>query len=280
MPTYSTWYSVCYGNGKFVAVPNDSTAAYSTDGINWTAATLPSNKSWYSVCYGNGKFVAVSGGSSSTAAYSTDGINWTAATLPSSANWYSVCYGNGKFVAVANSSNTAAYSTDGINWMETTLPNSVKWLSVCYGNGKFVAISYNASSKTPSAVASATPSAISQLNAAGLTRMQLVSYVGTGTYGASNPSSLTFDFAPKVVLYLGAAPDNSSTLNRYTSRAMFLDSLNTNNVTGMGFSLDVNSYPSYGGKNEDGKGVHWYGTGSAANQLNYSGYTYYFLALA
>ena len=280
MPTYSTWYSVCYGNGKFVAVPNDSTAAYSTDGINWTAATLPSNKSWYSVCYGNGKFVAVSGGSSSTAAYSTDGINWTAATLPSSANWYSVCYGNGKFVAVANSSNTAAYSTDGINWMETTLPNSVKWLSVCYGNGKFVAISYNASSKTPSAVASATPSAISQLNAAGLTRMQLVSYVGTGTYGASNPSSLTFDFAPKVVLYLGASVDNSSTLNRYTSRAMFLDSLNTNNVTGMGFSLDVNSYPSYGGKNEDGKGVHWYGTGSAANQLNYSGYTYYFLALA
>lgn len=31
-------------------------------------------------------------------------------------------------------------------------------------------------------------------------RVQVVSYVGTGTYGESNPNSLTFDFVPKVVM--------------------------------------------------------------------------------
>ena len=77
---------------------------------DWTASTLPSSANWWSVTYGNGKYVAVAT-SSSTAAYSTDGINWTASTLPSSASWYSVTYGNGKYVAVVNGSNTAAYST-------------------------------------------------------------------------------------------------------------------------------------------------------------------------
>ena len=28
----------------------------------------------------------------------------------------------------------------------------------------------------------------------------MLSYVGTGTYGESNPNSLTFDFVPKVVM--------------------------------------------------------------------------------
>jgi hypothetical protein len=40
--------------GKFVAVVNfvDGKAAYSTDGINWTATTLPSSAYWYDVTYG------------------------------------------------------------------------------------------------------------------------------------------------------------------------------------------------------------------------------------
>ena len=42
LPVSANWYSVCYGNGKFVAVAYNSTiAAYSTDGINWTQTTLP-----------------------------------------------------------------------------------------------------------------------------------------------------------------------------------------------------------------------------------------------
>lgn len=34
-------------------------------------------------------------------------------------------------------------------------------------------------------------------------RVQVVSYVGTGTYGSSNPNSLTFDFVPKVIIVSG-----------------------------------------------------------------------------
>lgn len=34
-------------------------------------------------------------------------------------------------------------------------------------------------------------------------RVQVVSYVGTGTYGSSNPNSLTFDFVPKMLFVVG-----------------------------------------------------------------------------
>ena len=79
---------------------------------------LPASSMWRSVCYGDGKFVAVAY-NSAIAAYSTEGSTWTQTTLPASKRWYSVCYGNGKFVAVASGSNIAAYSTDGINWVNT-----------------------------------------------------------------------------------------------------------------------------------------------------------------
>jgi hypothetical protein len=68
------------------------TAAYSTNGITWTATTMPSSEAWRSVTYGDGAFVAVAY-YSDEAAYSTDGITWTASTLPSSADWRSVTYG-------------------------------------------------------------------------------------------------------------------------------------------------------------------------------------------
>ena len=142
MPSTESWNSVTYGNGKFVAIvfSNFSTkAAYSVDGITWTAATMPSKASWNSVTYGNGKFVALAN-LSPTAAYSVDGITWTATTMPSTAKWWSISYGNGKFVATVSNSNTAAYSEDGITWSSSTMPISRYWRSVTYGNGKFVAI--------------------------------------------------------------------------------------------------------------------------------------------
>ena len=124
------------------------------------------------------------------------GLAFETATLPSSAPWYSVCYGNGKFVAVANYRNKAAYSTDGITWTEATLPSSASWYSVCYGNGKFVAVEYTGSK---AAYADASPSIVEQLCGAGMVRAQEMSYVGTGTYGNSNPTTLTFDFVPKMI---------------------------------------------------------------------------------
>ena len=143
--TSRLWYSVCYGNGKFVAVADDSYFAYSTDGITWTEGTISStNRSWYSICYGNGMFVTIAY-NTNYFAYSTDGITWTEISNGGYAYfWYSVCYGNGKFVAIADSTNYFAYSIDGINWTEGTISDtSRKWRSVCYGNDKFVTVAYN-----------------------------------------------------------------------------------------------------------------------------------------
>ena len=143
--TSRRWYSVCYGNDKYVAVSLESNYfAYSTDGITWTESTISEiSRIWYSVCYGNDKFVAVAF-DSNYFAYSTDGITWTEGTISdTSRRWHSVCYGNGKFVTVAYQSNYFAYSTDGITWIEGTISSiSRDWYSVCYGNGKFVTVTY------------------------------------------------------------------------------------------------------------------------------------------
>ena len=137
------WQSICYSNGKYVAVAYDSnTFAYSTDGINWTETSNGlSSRYWQSICYGNGKYVVVSD-NSNTFAYSTDGINWTETSNGlSSRGWTSICYGNGKYVAIAWNSNTFAYSTDGIHWTETSTGiSSSQWTDICYGNGKYVAV--------------------------------------------------------------------------------------------------------------------------------------------
>ena len=44
---------------------------YSTDAINWTSASAAEANTWYSVTYGNGKFVAVSSNGTNRVMYST-----------------------------------------------------------------------------------------------------------------------------------------------------------------------------------------------------------------
>ena len=143
------WQSICYGNGKYVAIAlNSNKFAYSTDGINWTETSngLTSREPWNAICYGNDKFVAVTilpggGGEDhfTSSVYSTDGINWTmnAYELPDR-NWRSICYGNGAYIAVSDF-NTVGYSFDGINWKEIGIGLiSESWYSICYGKDKYV----------------------------------------------------------------------------------------------------------------------------------------------
>ena len=81
---------------------------------SWESSDMPASESWFSVCYGAGKFVAVNY-SSNIAAYSTDGINWTQTTMPASGIGNSVCYGAGKFVAIVFRSKVAAYLKDSFD---------------------------------------------------------------------------------------------------------------------------------------------------------------------
>lgn len=143
MPWEQPWNDVAYGNGKFVAIAEQtSRGAYSEDGITWQQMNMPVSAYWQSIAYGNGKFVAVSYKNSTVSAYSLDGVSWTQTTMPASAEWGSVVYGADKFVAIANKSDRAAYSLDGITWVETTMPSNSPWLDIAYGDNKFIVVSY------------------------------------------------------------------------------------------------------------------------------------------
>lgn len=114
-------------------------------------------------------------------------------------------------------------------------------------------------------------------------RVAVTSYVGTGTYGAENPCSLTFDFAPKVIVWLDGinANDSSGTFARCVILA---DDLTTEYQSGKGFGFELTNYTMCCKKSADGKSVFWYLIGSnkpvdAQNQANKSLQKYSFVAI-
>jgi hypothetical protein len=144
----TSWYSVTYGNGLFVAVAQAASTAdimTSPDGITWTARTAPNTNGWASVTYGNGMYVAVAATGTTTAIMtSPTGTTWTARTAPASGQlWSAVTYGNGLFVSVsqAGTGNRVMTSPDGITWTVRTSAADSCWLSMAYGGNLFVAVS-------------------------------------------------------------------------------------------------------------------------------------------
>lgn len=135
------WFSVAYGDGKFVAVSADGTNRVMTspDGITWTAQTAIDDSKWKSVTYGAGKFVAVAFDGTNRVMTSPDGVNWTAHSATAAEQWRSVTYGGGQFVAVSNEVMT---SPDEANWTARSSAAGRFWFSVTYGGGQFVAVSY------------------------------------------------------------------------------------------------------------------------------------------
>ncbi len=146
------WNSVCYGNGKYVAVCGPvggllGSAIVSSDGINWTQTNLPQTN-WQSVCYGNELFVACGqnpGDPSATLIVtSPDGITWTPQSCPI-AGWNSITFAQGKFVVVGGFPSGVMTSTDAINWTLGTTPGN-NYFGVTYGNNLFVAVGLGPSS--------------------------------------------------------------------------------------------------------------------------------------
>ena len=110
------WRYITYGGGTFVAVADDSSIAYSTDGIRFTSVVvLPSSAIPVSVAYGNSNFVVfyIDG----TVATSIDGILWTL-TLTLLTSIYQNCgtFGNGTFRAIGSELPTVEWSPDGRSW--------------------------------------------------------------------------------------------------------------------------------------------------------------------
>ena len=142
--------AIVYGNGIFVAVGITGAITTSSDGVNWTQQSLPTNP-LYSIAYNNGQFVAV-GGTLNPFPYppggayiskivtSTNGVNWIDRQPGEQGDILScVTYGNGHFIA-GGSSGTIETSVDGSIWIQRQT-NVDDWLSgIAYGNGQFVAV--------------------------------------------------------------------------------------------------------------------------------------------
>nr|DAM52529.1 MAG TPA: hypothetical protein [Caudoviricetes sp.] len=118
-------------------------------------------------------------------------------------------------------------------------------------------------------------------------RVQVVSYVGTGTYGADNPCSLTFDFAPKVVIfidyvYTDGANRGNHYVNNYSNIYYEMTRLSTKKLTDVyKQSSGFGAYNSqlYGKKTNGGKTITWYAQSGADYQGNSAGYTYTYLGI-
>ena len=105
-------------------------------------------------------------------------------------------------------------------------------------------------------------------------RVQVVSYVGTGTYGSSNPNSLTFDFAPKMVI-VALSKDKSNNPNVRPEpndgwSNMFLW------IHGMAMTGISQSTIYF---TNDGKKLSWYASDYADSQCNESGSVYTAVAI-
>ena len=126
-----TWSKVRFINAKFFIFLNGTTTgASSTDGINWTALTLPSAQNWGDIAYGNSVYVltTVSGLICFT---STDGVSWT---QRSGASGGSIAFGSGLFAVIA--STNIYYSENGITWFTAT--NAFAASALVFVGGVFV----------------------------------------------------------------------------------------------------------------------------------------------
>ena len=87
----------------------------------------------------------------------------------------------------------------------------------------------------------------------GRARVQVVTYIGTGTYGESYPNRVTFDFPPKFVFCSGAVINT----NRTGAFALFRDGALYGPVSWGGFYITRASF--------SGNSVSWY-TYSSSNE--------------
>lgn len=100
------------------------------------------------------------------------------------------------------------------------------------------------------------------------------SYVGTGTYGSSNPNSLAFGFVPKLI-FIFVSPSSAETGNNAIIPAISL----TNSYLNGGYLYGslVNGANFYA--KIDANNVSWYYTGSESAQMNHSGWRYNYIAI-
>ena len=164
-PTGNILWRIEYGAGIFVATEFSVAGVLhtSTNGLNWTARSLPSTNRLNELVLGknpsgNSLFAAV--GFAGTVLTSTNGINWTLQDIGTQRiSLRSVAYGEGLFVAITISGEYIYSENGGVTWFQKDIPASVLTdvatvESIAFGNATFRVVGSNG------AVLTATPEAI------------------------------------------------------------------------------------------------------------------------
>lgn len=108
-------------------------------------------------------------------------------------------------------------------------------------------------------------------NAVNAPKFEKGSYIGTGTYGVSNPCSLTFGFSPSILIITGFMKSSSTSIGGNGSVVM--------NISYGSYGESYSEYSIYGTVVANGNQVQWYSEKSASEQMNTDGSTYYFVAI-
>lgn len=108
-------------------------------------------------------------------------------------------------------------------------------------------------------------------NAVNGAKIETGSYIGTGTYGSSNPCSLTFGFSPSVLIISGVLKSKSTTISGIGSVVM--------NTSYGHYGESYAEYSINGIVETTENQVQWYSDNSTGEQMNTSGNNYYYIAL-
>ena len=111
-------------------------------------------------------------------------------------------------------------------------------------------------------------------------KIQIISYVGTGTYGEENPTVITFSFSPEMIFLARSSDYLRFTKNVSTSYA-------ENDFFSYSFSDPQGGANGYGKKSNDGKTFSMYAVPkstqypgrAAGSQNNSAGVTYSYIAI-
>lgn len=120
------------------------------------------------------------------------------------------------------------------------------------------------------------------------TRVQVVSYVGTGTYGSSNPCSISVNFPMKAIVFLARfyTDNEKKKIANYFTIAEYGKDVSSilveevpktySQFLGLGNKYYNNNF---GKRSNDCKSYYWYNTNNASDQGNSADDIYYFLVI-
>lgn len=180
----------------------------------------------------------------------------------------------GTFPIDLNGINTAGWTQQG------TLLNKANLLTDATCSALGIAIT-----STPNDALSRIKNLIDSANANANTKiqMQIVSYVGTGVYGQSNPCTISANFPIQIAYSLGYRDNKYWRTTQLSSDSKTVVIPNDGYITqdytrNEGFYLS-NGSGNYGKCSNDHKTIQWYNAGSQGYQLNLTNYKYFFLIL-